>query len=65
MLAMKILFINEFGQNEVVEMQHAPRIGDNVPVFGYKPIPTVKTATWLPSRINSEIPKDIDLVITV
>lgn len=62
---MKILFINKFGQNEVVEMQYAPRIGDIVPVFDYKPTPTVQTATWLPSRLNAEIPKDIDLVITV
>ena len=62
---MKILFINEFGQNEVVEMQHAPRIGDNVAVLGYKPVPTVKTVTWLPQRVVLDIPKDIDLVITV
>lgn len=62
---MKILFINEFGQSEIVEMQHVPRIGDRVPVFGFMPIPTVKTATWLPQRIDANIPKDIDLVITV
>lgn len=62
---MKILFINEFGKSEIVVMQHAPRIGDHVPVFGYRPIPTVKTATWLPQRIDAEIPNDVDLVITV
>ncbi len=64
-MSLNVICIDEFGNNEHVVLPAAPRIGDKIPVFNRRPIPTVTEVCWLPHRIDKNLPSHIDLVVTM
>lgn len=46
---MKILLVSRRGDNEIIESDMVPRVGDGVDKF-YRPFPKVKSVLWWPSE---------------
>ena len=62
----KVMLINEFGNNEVHDMQSVPRTGDKVDAFGWGIPPTVNNVLWLPKGAHPTFPGvKVDVVITL
>ena len=62
---MKVLVINNFNQQEIVDLPAIPRIGDTIPLF-FSPAPRVKVVCWLPENVLPELKgSGIDVVINV
>ena len=45
----KFLIINKYGDQEIMERETLPRVGDHVDMF-YKPEPVVKKVVWWPQH---------------
>ncbi len=65
---MKILVINKYGQNKVLDSDIIPRVGDVVDMF-YHPLPKVNSVLLWPSdetlkNLNCE-GLDISVIVTV
>jgi hypothetical protein len=63
---MKILVINEFGDNCIVDSEVVPRVGDKIDMF-CEPLPTVTQVLFWPSeeRLASICSVDVDMIITL
>jgi len=62
-MSFKVLIVNEFGNNEVVNLPIIPRIGDTLPLF-YKPWPKVQIVCLLPEKFDPSL-KGYDAIVTV
>ena len=61
----KVMFINDFGENVVTKMCGVPSKGDLIPVFS-NALSEVTKVLWMPLMIYPELKeKDIDVLITV
>jgi len=62
---MKLLFIDQYGNNITKETDILPRIGDSVGMFVHY-FPTVKTVLLYPSKaMTKELGQQFDAIITV
>lgn len=60
----KLLFIADDGNNQIIEMDHIPRLGDLVPLFNLKL--KVTDVLWFPELLFTEYEgKGLDVIITL
>ena len=61
----KVLIIDGFGNQETLDMDYIPRVGDLVPIFS-KYNSRVNEVSWFPEKIISDLKgSGIHVVITV
>jgi len=61
----KLLIMNQFKQQEIVELPGIPRVGDTIPLF-FTPAPKVQIVCWMPEELLPELNgSGIEAVITV